>query len=185
MGRGGGPNGRGGGRAGFNGASGQRGGGSPDAGGRGGNNMTPEERRKQMEERMASMSPEERERLQNRMREGGQRGGQAQPIQVPAGATTIDAVFAPVQIQEGRARIWLRENGQLRAVNVRTGISDGTWTEIVANGEASELQAGTEVVTNILTGMEQAQRPGQQGPGGNPLMPQQGGRGGPGGGRGR
>jgi HlyD family secretion protein len=180
MGRGGGPGGRGGGRAGFNGASGQRGGGSPEAGGRGGNNMSPEERRKQMEERMASMSPEERERLQARMRDGGPRGGQApppQPVQV-GNAATIDALFAPVQIQESRARIWLRENGQLRAVNVRTGISDGTWTEIIANGEASELQAGTEVVTNILTGMESAQRPGQQGPGGNPLMPQQGGRGG-------
>jgi HlyD family secretion protein len=173
--RGGGPGGRGGGgRAGFNGASGQRGG-----GGEGRANMTPEERRKQMEERMASMSPEERERFQSRMREGGQRRGpaQPQPIEVPAGATTIDAVFAPVQIQESSARIWLRENGQLRAVNVRTGISDGSWTEIIANGEAAELQPGTEVVTNIVTGVEPAPRPGQQGQGGNPLMPQ-GGRGG-------
>lgn len=178
-GRGGGPAGRGGGRAGFNGASAQRGGATSEAGGRGGN-LSPEERRKQMEQRMANMSPEERERFQSRMREGGQRGGQAPPPQpIPAGsAATIDALFAPVQIQEGRARIWVRENGQLRAVNVRTGISDGTWTEIVANGEASELQAGTEVVTNIVTGIEPAQRPGQQGQGGNPLMgPQRGGRG--------
>ena len=39
-------------------------------------NMTPEERRKRFEERMATMSPEERERLQARMREGGGgRGG--------------------------------------------------------------------------------------------------------------
>lgn len=38
--------------------------------------MTPEERRKRFEERMASMSPEERERFQQRMREGGGgRGG--------------------------------------------------------------------------------------------------------------
>jgi hypothetical protein len=142
--------------------------------------MSPEERRKQLEQRMATMSPEERERFQSRMRDGGQRGGQAPPSQpVRVGdAATIDALFAPIQIQEGRARIWLRENGQLKAVNVRTGISDGTWTEIIANGEASELQAGTEVVTNIVTGMEPAQRPGQQGPGGSPLMPQgRGGRG--------
>ena len=34
-------------------------------------NMTPEERRKRMEERLAQMSPEDRERFQARMREGG------------------------------------------------------------------------------------------------------------------
>ena len=166
----GGPGGAGGGRAGFNGASGQRGGGD----------MTPEERRKQMEQRMASMSPEERERFQSRMREGGQRGAQAAPPPVnTAGAQTIDAMFAPVQIQEGRARIWLHENNQLRSVNVRTGISDGTWTEIVSNGDAGELQPGTEVVTNLVTGVEPAARPGQQGAGSSPLMgPQRGGRGG-------
>ncbi len=43
-------------------------------------NMTPEERRKRMEERMATMSPEERERFMARMKEreaqGGGRGGQ-------------------------------------------------------------------------------------------------------------
>ncbi len=47
-------------------------------GGRGGfdPNMTPEERRKRMEERLAQMTPEERERFQARMREGGGgRGG--------------------------------------------------------------------------------------------------------------
>jgi HlyD family secretion protein len=43
-------------------------------------NMSPEERRKRMEERMASMTPEERERMQARLREreaqgGGQAGG--------------------------------------------------------------------------------------------------------------
>ena len=189
FGRGGGPGGQGGGRAGFNGASGQRGGGAPQAGGR--SDMSPEERRKQLEERMASMSPEERERFQNRRRDGGQRGGQAPqaPAAKPIDATnaqTLDAIFAPVQIQEGRARIWVHENNQLRSIDVRTGISDGTWTEIVANGEASELQAGTPVVTNLVTGMESAARPGQQGAGGSPLMPpQRGNQRGGGGGRGR
>jgi hypothetical protein len=73
-------------------------------------------------------------------------------------------------------------------VNVRTGISDGTWIEIVSNGDASELQPGTEVVTNLTTGLEAAARPGQQGAGGanNPLMgPQRGGGNRGGGGRGR
>jgi HlyD family secretion protein len=64
-------------------------GGDPNGGGRGGfggggrggfdPNMTPEERRKRMEERMASMTPEERAAFQQRMAEraaqGGGRGG--------------------------------------------------------------------------------------------------------------
>jgi len=138
-----------------------------------------------MEQRMANMSPEERERFQSRMREGGQPQAPAPKPPDTTGAQTIDAMFAPVQVQEGRARIWLYENNQLRSVNVRTGISDGTWIEIVSNGDASELQPGSEVVTNLVTGVEPAARPGQQGAGSNPLMPQQRGRGPGGGGRGR
>jgi hypothetical protein len=79
-------------------------------------------------------------------------------------------------------------NKQLRSVNVRTGVTDGTWTEILEGGDASELQPGTEVVTNVVTGLEQQARPGQQGPANSPLMPQRGNPrgGGPGGGgRGR
>jgi RND family efflux transporter MFP subunit len=192
--------------------AGDRAGGSTASpGGRGSANLTPEERearRKQMEERLANMSPEERQRWEARMRDGGGRGGsnrgggaagqngrQARTNnQNPAGiattsADTIDALFAPLRPTEGRGRLWLFANNQLRSVNVRTGISDGTWTEILEGGDASELQPGTEVVTNLVTGMEAAQRPGQQGAGSSPLMPQQpgrGGRGGPGGGgRGR
>ena len=190
-------------------------------GGRGGGNMTPEQRetrRKQMEERMASMSPEERERWQARMREGGGRGGsQRDNAQAdargggrapqPAGqgrqgqrsnagasplattsATTIDALFAPLQATEGRGRVWLWTAKQLKAINVRTGISDGTWTEILDGADASQLQPGTEVVTNVVTGLEAQARPGQQNPGASPLMPQRGNQqrgGGPGGGGGR
>jgi HlyD family secretion protein len=52
------------------------GGGRGAGSGRGGfdPNMTPEERRKRMEERLKNMTPEERERFEARMREGG-RGG--------------------------------------------------------------------------------------------------------------
>ena len=174
-------------------------------------NMTPEERearRKQMEERMKSMSPEERERWEARRREGGGGGrgfgpgGQGvaqgqqngrrsgQPVPAPTmnstNKATIDELFAPLPPTENRGRLWLHVNKQLKSVNVRTGITDGTWTEIirVEGGEGGELEPGTEVVTNVVTGLEPQQRPGQQGPGGSPLMPQ-GGRGGPGGGRGR
>jgi hypothetical protein len=184
--------------------------------------MTPEERearRKQMEERLKNMSPEERERFEARRREGGgggrgfapggqgadaggrsgmqpQQGGRrsGQPAAAGQGSTlsttketTIDALFAPLPPTEGRGRLWMYVNKQLKSVAVRTGITDGTWTEIIGvdGVEDGELEPGTEVVTNVITGLEQAQRPGQQGPGGSPLMPQ--GRGGPGGfgGRGR
>jgi len=100
-------------------------------------------------------------------------------------ATTIDALFAPLPPTEGRGRLWLYVDKKLRLVNVRTGITDGTWVEILDGGDAEQLQPGTEVVTNVITGLEPQARPGQANPGSNPLMgPQrgnQGGRGGPGG----
>ena len=210
-------------------------------------NMTPEERearRKQFEERMKSMSPEERAQWEARMRErgrgrgsagspqGGSAGSRAgrrwairadrgesrgsrwrgwhrrsrraeSPEQPECGAgfaqragaqsgsrlanttaTTIDALFAPIPTVEGRGRVWLFINKQLKSVPVRTGITDGTWTEILETSETAPLQVGTEIVTNVTTGLESQQRPGQQGSGSNPLMPQRGqpGRGAPGGG---
>ncbi|MEO5895411.1 MAG: efflux RND transporter periplasmic adaptor subunit [Vicinamibacterales bacterium] len=100
-------------------------------------------------------------------------------------ATTIDTLFAPIAIPEGRGRVWLYINKQLKMVNVRTGIGDGTWTEIIETPEvAQQLKESTEVVTNVVTGLEQQNRPGQQGAAGNPLMgPQRGNQrgGGPGG----
>jgi hypothetical protein len=156
--------------------------------------MTPEERRKRMEERLAGMSPEERERFQQRMAQGGSRGRagaapgerQGRPPQTEqtgsaianTEATTIDALFAPLTVTEGRGRLWLFVNKQLKAVNVRTGISDGTWTEILDNGDDPQLQPGADVVTNVVTGLEVQPRPGQQNPGSSPLMPQRGNRGG-------
>jgi hypothetical protein len=190
--------------------------------------MTPEERearRKQFEERMKNMTPEERAAMQQRGggRGGFQRGGDtananqggrgsnpsaggdrqsggnrqgtgARDNQGSGGsrlanttATTVDALFAPLQPTEGRGRLWMFVDKKLKSVAVRTGISDGTWTEVLDGGEASQLQPDTLVVTNVVTGLEPAQRPGQQNPGGSPLMPQgRGGPGGPGGGgRGR
>jgi len=195
-------------------------------GGGGRGNMTEEERaarRKQFEERMKNMSPEERAQWEERMRSRGQGGGRGQGPGGPGGsqrgdgsqrastgdgnrggqgnrqapttgrtadpgtalsrtnATTIDALFAAPPPTEGRGTLWLYINKQLKSVRVRTGITDGTWTEIIDTPETAQLQSNTEVVTNIVTGLEPANRPGQQGAGSNPLMPQ---RGQPGGGRG-
>jgi HlyD family secretion protein len=230
-----------------NGGRGGNGGGVSNGGGRGGfdPNMTPEERRKRMEERMAAMTPEERAAFQERMKQrqaqgggpggpgggrggqgagnfGGGRGGQGAgnfgggrgqgagnaPVnasrsretgagqpggqQRPAGnpksaaatnATTIDALFAPLPEIETRGRAWLYVNKQLKPVNLRLGISDGTFTEVKND---SELPVDTDVVTSIIT-PEMAARPANQNnANGNPLMPAQRGRGpgGPGGGGG-
>ena len=189
-----------------------------EGGGRG--NMTPEERearRKQMEERMKNMSPEERAQWDQRMREGrgrgnagggrgnapggrqnarsGNPGGQPRAQAPPTAsgitatnATTIDALFAPPVRTETRGRVWLWVNKQLKSVAVRTGVTDGTWTEIIESPETAQLPPNTEVVINVVTGLEPTNRPAG-GQGGSPLMPQRGqqpGRGGPPqGGRGR
>jgi hypothetical protein len=182
--------------------------------------MTPEERRKRMEERMAAMTPEERERFQQRMSQrgagdggggrgfnpnqggqpsfradtaGGGRGGNAAASRdmnrgirgnvaagasVASGATTIDSLFAPIQVVETRGRAWIYENKQLRSVPVRLGVADNTFSELLEG----DLKEGQELVVNFVTGLEPAARPGQTGTG-NPLMGPQ--RGGPGGGGGR
>jgi len=100
----------------------------------------------------------------------------------PTSPQTIDALFAPLPTVETRGRAWLFMNNELKPVNLRLGISDGTNTELLSG----ELQPNMEVVTGV-TGLGTTRTlPGQAGSG-NPLMP--GGRGGPGGfgggGRGR
>jgi len=179
----------------------QRGGGDVGAGsgsgGRGNfSNMTPEERQKRMQERLAQMTPEQRQQFEARMKERGvnmggqndQPGARPQNAKAPqstesramaSGAQSIDALFGPLPTVESRGRVWLYINKQLKPVNLRLGISDGTWTEVL---DGNELQPGTDVVTNVTTGLETQQRPGNQNPGsGNPLMGPQ--RGGPGRGR--
>jgi HlyD family secretion protein len=99
-----------------------------------------------------------------------------------ASAQTIDALFAPLPVVESRGRAWVFMNHELKPVNLRLGISDGTNTELLGG----ELQPPAEVVTGV-TGLGATRtQPGQAGTG-NPLMPGgrgPGGFGGPGG-RGR
>jgi HlyD family secretion protein len=184
------------------------GGDAPAEGRRGGRgfdpNMTPEERRKRIEERMAGMSAEEREQFQARRRareEGAGRAGDRNDNGTPAsrtaaarpnesndsptvasGATTIDSLFGPLPEVESRGMAWLFVNGQLEPVRLRLGITDNTWTEVKNEGE---FQPGQEVVVSVMTGVEPRTVPSQGG-GQNPLLgPQRGGRGPGGGGRGR
>jgi HlyD family secretion protein len=175
----------------------------------GGQQMTPEERQKRMQERMATMTPEERARFEERMKQfaqgggsgrgeggqgGGNRGGMGGGRNRPAanetgpsegvanrGATTIDALFGELQFIELPGRVWIYTvNGttkSLKSHNIRTGISDGTLTELV---EGAGIDENSKLVTSIDLGLNNQQTR----PGSSPLMP--GGRpgGGPGGGGG-
>ena len=145
-----------------------------------------------MMDRFKGMSPDEQTQFIARMKERGQDTSAFE--QAPgkgaakdtAGATafkpkygtaapaqTIDALFAPLPVVESRGRAWVFMNRELKAVNLRLGISDGTNTELLSG----ELQQNMEVVTSVSgLGATRAQ-PGAGS--GNPLMP--GGRG-PGGG---
>jgi hypothetical protein len=96
-------------------------------------------------------------------------------------ATTIDALFAPLQTIETRGRAWLFIDKQLNPITLRLGISDGTYTEVLND---TELPPEAELVTSIITPAMAAAKTTTtpNNPNGNPLMPAQRGRpGGPGG----
>lgn len=93
----------------------------------------------------------------------------------PQQAQTIDALFAPLPPVESRGRVWLFIEHQLKPVNVRLGVTDGTSTELLGG----ELQQNMEVVTGV-TGLASA-RATTPGGTGNPLMPTPGRFGGAGG----
>ena len=146
-----------------------------------------------MMERFKTMSPDEQKQFIARMKERGgdtsafeKEMGGSSPAKKPASpttsATTIDALFAPLPVVESRGRAWLFVNNELKAVQLRLGISDGTYTEVLG----TEVQDTTEVVTGV-TGLTPTRNTPQPGGTGNPFTPGRGGPGGPGGppGRGR
>jgi HlyD family secretion protein len=92
-------------------------------------------------------------------------------------AQSIDALFAPLVPVESRGRVWVYVDKQLKPLNLRLGITDGTNTELLSG----DVQQGAEVVTTI-TGMGTTRTTGlPNNNSGNPLLPQRGG--GPGRGR--
>jgi hypothetical protein len=148
-----------------------------------------------MLERFKSMSPDEQKQFIERIKGRGGDTSVFEKAVAPAAkskgespgqtATTIDALFAPLPTVERPGRAWLYVDKQLKPVSLRTGITDGTNTEVVSD----DLQPGTEVVTGIV--LPSAARPAAAAAG-NPF--QQGGNnrgnfggfpGGGGGGRGR
>jgi HlyD family secretion protein len=150
-----------------------------------------------MMERFKSMSPEEQQQFIARMKERGRDTSAFEAAKSapppPAGkdtkekkgiaagsGQTIDALFAPLPTTETRGRVWLFMSRQLKPVNMRLGVSDGTNTEVLSG----ELQENMEVVTGV-TGAGSTTRTLPQGGTGNPLMPGGRGPGGFQGGRGR
>jgi HlyD family secretion protein len=154
------------------------------------------DRQARMTERFKNMSHDEQQQFIDRMKSRGQDVSTFQAAMKPSeaakpapkresakagspqGGETIDALFAPLPPVESRGRVWVFMNKQLKPVNVRLGITDGTNTELL--GE--ELQPAMEVVTGVLLGGARATSTSGSG---NPLMPGRGGPGGFGGGRGR
>jgi hypothetical protein len=141
-----------------------------------------------MMDRFKTMSPDEQKQFIARMKDRGQdtsafESASAKPAApalrpkygTAAPAQTIDALFAPLPVVETPGRAWVFMSHELKPVNLRLGISDGTNTELLS----TEMQQGMEVVTGV-TGLGTTRTLPGQGGTGNPLMPS-GGRG-PGGG---
>jgi HlyD family secretion protein len=85
-----------------------------------------------------------------------------------ANATTIDALFAPLETSESRGTVWQYDGDrQLRSVRLRLGATDGTYTEIL---NEAEVPADAQIVTAMKTGLEPAARAAAGSTGGNPLM---------------
>ena len=162
----------------------------PGGAGFGGGDIDPEQRR-QMIERMQNLSPEERERIRQQFGGGGGRGGrgggrsgqggpggerrrQAAATQEPAipaverGARTIDALFAPLLPTTSTGRLWLFDGVALQPVQVRLGITDGSFSELL-NGD---IASGAELVTGVTIGDEGPGRPAGGGAVRSPLIPQ-------------
>ncbi|HEY6358709.1 MAG TPA: hypothetical protein VIX35_10720, partial [Vicinamibacterales bacterium] len=134
---------------------------------------------------MASMTPEQRQKLMNQF--GGGRGGRGGRNGRPAtepdapivpiterNADRIDDLFAPLQrtTLPGTVYVWDEAGKQLKRVAVGIGITDGQTTEIVSG----DIQPGAQVVTRIIIPV--SLRPTTTG---NPLMGNQPRGGGPGG----
>ena len=119
------------------------------------------------------MSPDERERMRQQFGRGGGRGGRgggrsgqggpggeqrrrAEANQEPAtpaverGARTIDALFAPLPPTTSTGRLWFFDGVALRPVQVRLGITDGSFSELL-NGD---IASGAELVTGVTIGEE-------------------------------
>ncbi|MFI5178936.1 MAG: efflux RND transporter periplasmic adaptor subunit [Vicinamibacterales bacterium] len=75
----------------------------------------------------------------------------------------IDEFYQPVARPNAPGMVWIMDQGQLKPVEVRTGITDGTWTELTGGS----IEPGQAVVTSILLPAAIHRAPAAS----NPLMP--------------
>ena len=125
-------------------------------GGGGGFGGDGSDRQARMLERFKGMSPDEQKQFIERIKGRGGDTSVFEKAMAPAAkiktgaaaqqATTIDALFAPLPTVERPGRAWLYVDKQLKSVNLRTGITDGTNTEVVSG----DLQNGSDVVTGVV-----------------------------------
>ncbi|MBN9430192.1 MAG: HlyD family secretion protein [Burkholderiales bacterium] len=82
---------------------------------------------------------------------GSAAGTAAAPGSAPNSASPapnpMDDPAPPVAAGSGLGRVYVLQDGKPRAVDVRTGISDGAWTEV----SAGELAEGNELVIGTIT----------------------------------
>ena len=153
----------------------------PGRGGGFGRGPVDPDQRRQLQERMQNMSPEEREEMRRqfggRGRNQSGRGGapsrraatDREPT-VPAterGATTIDALFGPLPPTVSTARVWLYDGQRISPADIRLGITDGSYSELLRG----EIEAGTQLVTGITTPNDGQPRASGGAPS-SPLIPQ-------------
>jgi HlyD family secretion protein len=74
-------------------------------------------------------------------------------------ATSIDALFGPLERVETNGRVWTLRDRQLTPIPVRVGITDGQWTELVAG----DLPAGTELITSVAAAGSSTRQPAASG----------------------
>jgi HlyD family secretion protein len=65
-------------------------------------------------------------------------------------ATTVDALFGPLEAVETDGRVWIHADNRLQPVRVRLGVSDGQTTELIDG----DLQPDAALVTSVMTGTE-------------------------------
>ena len=148
------------------------------------------ERRQQIRERLQGMPPEEREAFIRQMRErrANARQGTARSTSpqaaarpsippsdaIPAverGATTIDALFAPIEVVETMGEVWFLNGNALTPIPVMLGTTNGTTSELIQAQPAEyTLIDGSVLITNITTSSTQNGR--SVGSATSPLIPQ-------------
>jgi HlyD family secretion protein len=81
-------------------------------------------------------------------------------------AKTIDAAFGPAPVPDAPARVWQYKDGRLVSVVIRTGLSDGTMTEVISG----PIEDGSTVVTGVTLPGTTVAAAGTQSR--SPLLPQ-------------